>query len=223
MNFKDVLGEELANQVQEKISAYNAAQTDPNKQANFVDLSEGRYVSRGRFDDRVNGLAQQVTELQVQIGQRDADMANLQQQLEAAVADSSKLVGVQQSLTTLQEQYATDQASWQERLNQQAYEFQIRELANGLKFSSTSAKNEFIRGAIAKKFQTENGKLLGFDDYVKVYQESDPGAFAKEQDPEEGKKPSLDISLGAQGGNPKRDETGFGFSFIGVRPHKQEE
>jgi len=221
MNFNDVLGEELAQQVQAKIDEFNAAQTD-GKTAKFVDLSEGNYVSKSKFDDKVNGLTQQVTDLQGQIGQRDTDMAGLQQKLDAAVADSSKLAEVQQSLATLQGQYATDKENWQKKIDHQAYEFQIRELSNGLKFSSTSAKNEFVRGAIAKNFQIENGKVLGFDDYVEVYKQTDPDAFATEKSDPAGGKPGLDISLGAQGNNPKRDENGFGFNFIGVRSKPNE-
>ncbi len=225
MNFNEVLGEELAGQVQAKIDALNATQTDPSKHVKFVDLSEGGYVGKNKFDDRVNSLSSQVDTLQKQIGQRDTDMADLQAKLAAATADGTKLIEAQESLKTLQTQYAKDKTDWETRMNAQAYEFKVRELTNGLSFTSKAAKNEFLRSAIAKNFQMEGEKVLGFDDYVKAYQESDPTAFVAKADPAGAggneNTPKLDIVLGAQGNNPKPNEAGFGFHFQGVRPHEQ--
>ena len=221
MNFNEVLGDELAGQMQAKINEFNAAQTDADKRAKFVDLSEGGYVSRNKFDDKVNGLQSQINDLQGQIGQRDTDMTALQKQLEAASTDSSKLTEAQQALANLQNQYAQEKTDWENKINAQAYEFRIRELSNGLKFSSKAAKTEFVRDAIAKGFQIDNGKVLGFDDYVDSYRQADPEAFIAEEAPAAGEdKPKPEITLGAQGQNPTRSETGFGFHFQGVRPQK---
>jgi len=53
--------------------------------------------------------------------------------------------------------------------------------AAGLKFSSTSAKKAFLADLKAKGLTLQDdGKLLGFDDFVKSYKETDPGAFAQE-------------------------------------------
>ena len=56
-------------------------------------------------------------------------------------------------------------------------------MAGGLKFSSASAKKAFLSDLTAKKLTLEDGKLLGFEDYVKTYKEQDPGAFAPEGAP----------------------------------------
>lgn len=193
MNFTEVLGEELANQVNAAIDAFNASQTDASKKVRFVDLSEGGYVSI----EKHNRIADQVTDLRNTISQRDTDMADLNAKLEAAVADGTKLAEAQQTLATLQTQYSQDQASWEQKLKDQAYEFRIRELTGGLQFSSNAAKSEFIREAIGKKFAMEGDKILGFDDYLKSYKEADPGAFAA--DP--GKQPEI-IHPGGGGTNP---------------------
>ena len=53
--------------------------------------------------------------------------------------------------------------------------------ADALKFTSESAKKAFLSDLAAKKLPLQDdGKLLGFDDFVKSYKESDPGAFAPE-------------------------------------------
>lgn len=53
--------------------------------------------------------------------------------------------------------------------------------ADALHFTSESAKKAFLSDLAAKKLPLQDdGKLLGFDDFVKSYKESDPGAFAPE-------------------------------------------
>lgn len=50
--------------------------------------------------------------------------------------------------------------------------------ADALHFTSESAKKAFLSDLAAKKLPLQDdGKLLGFDDFVKSYKESDPGAF----------------------------------------------
>lgn len=62
-------------------------------------------------------------------------------------------------------------------------EYALKEQAAGLKFSSESAKKAFLADLAAKELPIQEGKVLGFDDYVKKYKESDPGAFLSEQTP----------------------------------------
>lgn len=62
-------------------------------------------------------------------------------------------------------------------------EYALKEQAAGLKFSSESAKKAFLADLAAKELPIQEGKVLGFDDYVKAYKESDPGAFLSEQTP----------------------------------------
>lgn len=50
--------------------------------------------------------------------------------------------------------------------------------AAGLKFSSESARKAFLADLEAKGLPVQDGRLLGFDDFVKEYQAADPGAFA---------------------------------------------
>ena len=73
---------------------------------NLVNLADGGYVSQAKFDDKVNGLNQQVSQLNEQISQRDADMATLRTSLEAAQADASKLPGVQRVTRSLLKRWA---------------------------------------------------------------------------------------------------------------------
>ena len=183
MTLKEVLGEELYTQVEAKINEVNANQPDKTKHVRFTDLSEGGYVSRSKYDDKVNSLTQQVTDLQGQITQRDTDLAGLNEQLTTAQADAGQLAEAQKQLAKLQSKYDADSKAWEEKNAQQAYEYAVRSKAGELKFSSAAAKKEFIREAIAAQFKQDGETLLGYTDFVTKYQESDPGAFIKDTPP----------------------------------------
>ena len=157
---------------------------------NVVNLADGGYVSQAKFDDKVNALTQQVTQLNEQIAQRDSDMAQLRTNLDAAQADASKLHGVQQSLSDLQNKYAADKAKLEADMAKQRYEFAVREKANGLKFSSVAAKKAFIQEAIGKEFKQDGETLLGYEDFLTKYKADDPGAFVSEPDPNSPPKPT---------------------------------
>lgn len=161
---------------------------------NLANIAEGGYVSKNKYDDKMASLTQQIADLQGQVTQRDTDLASINDQLTAAKADAGKLPDVQNTLTTLQAQYAADKKTWEERNAQQAYEFMIREKANGLRFTSGAAKKEFIREAIKKGFKVDGENLLGYQDFLTQYQTDDPGAFAKEE-PQKLEEPTPTIVL----------------------------
>lgn len=83
------------------------------------------------------------------------------------------------------EKYETDTKNLKDSLTQKDYDYKITELANGLKFSSNGAKKSFINDLKEKGLKLENDNLLGFDDFVKSYQENDPSAFIKEDSKQE--------------------------------------
>lgn len=81
-------------------------------------------------------------------------------------------------------------------------DFAAQVAVSGVKFSSESAKKAFLSDLKAKKLPLQEGKLLGFDDYLKTYKESDPGAFAPE-------KGSPIITVGGKGAAPAASTQSF--------------
>ncbi len=70
--------------------------------------------------------------------------------------------------------------------------------AAGLKFSSASAKKAFLAELKGKGLALQDdGKLLGFEDFVKEYKTSDPDAFAPD-------KPAPTITVPGKGGAPAK-------------------
>lgn len=181
MKLSEILSPELYAQVQAEIDKVNAGQTDKTKHVRFADLSEGGYVSVDKFNAQVNGLNQQVKDLQGQITQRDTDISGLQEKLTAASADASKLAEVQTQLTGLQAKYTKDQKDWEAKTAKQRKEFMVRERANGLKFSSDAAKRDFLGQANVKDFQLDGETLIGYNEFFDKYKAENPTAFVEEK------------------------------------------
>lgn len=191
MKLNELLSPELYAQVQAAIDKANAGQSDKTKHVRFADLSEGGYVSVDKYNSQVNGLAQQVKDLQGQISQRDTDIADLNTKLTAAQGDAAKLTDVQKQLTGLQTKYNDDQKAWEAKNAKQQRDFMIREKANGLKFTSAAAKRDFLGQASDKDFKVDGETLMGYEDFLTKYKTDNPDSFvvekAEEPEPEPAK------------------------------------
>lgn len=206
MKLSEILSPELYAQVQAEIDKVNAGQADKTKHVRFADLSEGGYVSVDKFNAQVNGLNQQVKDLQGQLASRDTDITGLQEKLTAATADASKLAEVQQQLTGLQAKYTKDQKDWETKTTKQRKEFMVRERANGLKFTSEAAKRDFLGQANVKDFQLDGETLIGYNEFFDKYKAENPTAFVEEKPadpPADPPAPKPNIVLpGNSGGTP---------------------
>ena len=72
--------------------------------AKFVDLSEGHYVSKQKFDDEVAQRDTRINDLTTTISQRDTDLSALQQTLKDA-GDLEALKGASKDLDELKKKY----------------------------------------------------------------------------------------------------------------------
>lgn len=201
--------------------------------AKFTDLSEGKYVSKSKYDtdikskdSEIEGLTGQIGDLNTTITTRDADLADLQQQIEAAGEDATKIATLTTSLADLQTKYDKDVQDYQARMQTQAYEFAVREFANTKKFTSQAAKRDFTRAMIAKGLQMDGGKLIGGEDFVEMYSAENGDAFYVEPEPtpepEPEPEPTPVPTFVAPTPGPTPDggaDNGFQFNFTGVRAH----
>ncbi len=207
----------------------------------FADLSDGKYVSKSKYDADIKAVNQQVESLNGQIEAlngtittRDEDLANLQKQLEQAGEDKNKLAELNTSMSDLQAKYEADTKSYEDKLRQQSYEFAVKEYANQQKFSSKASKRDFIRAMLDKGLQMEGDKLIGGDDFLKAYAQENEDAFkvdepeptpAPEPTPEPTPEPQVDNApiptfVASTSGAPSSDEDSFDFGFTGVRAHE---
>ena len=137
----------------------------------------------------MNDLKQQITTL---TAERDTARNNLSDA-------NKKLEGYDPEWRTKAEKAEKDAKAQVEELQK---DFAAQTAAAGVKFSSESAKRAFLSDLKAKKLTLQDGKLLGFDDYLKNYKETDPGAFAPE-------KAAPTITVGSKGQTPATSSQSF--------------
>lgn len=183
---KELLGEELYNQVKEKIGEKELI------------INDGSYIPKKKFDDLNN------------------DKKDLQKQLEEVNAKVQELSSVDEEkfkkeIEDLKLKYETDTKALNDKWDLREKEYLISDLTRDLKFSSESAKKTFIRDLTEKDLKIENGKMLGYDDFLNEYRKNDEGAFVPEKK-DEGK----DIDLGGQHGTPADDDLSHEKSILGI-------
>ena len=151
----------------------------------LVDLNEGGYVSKNKYESELGAKAKEIETLSGTISTRDTDLATLKQQLEAAGADAGKLGELTAQFAELQNKYDTDSKAYKKQLAQQQYEFAVKEFAGTKTFSSQAAKRDFIQSMIAKQLKMEGDSIIGADDFVKIYTEANQDAFLQELNDED--------------------------------------
>lgn len=189
--------------------------------AKFVDLSEGHYVSKQKFDDELANRDTRITSLTDTIAARDADLATLQQTLKDA-GDLDALKSASSNLEALQKKYDDETKAYQAQLAKQAYEFAVKEFANGKKFTSNAAKRDFVQAMIAKDLKLENSHIIGAEDFVSMYSADNADAFAVENndpEPQQTPKPQFVSPTSNSGGKEEQPDAFLtAFNFQGVRP-----
>ena len=198
--------------------------------ANFVDLKEGGYVSLAKHNDELASKDKEIELLNSTVSTRDTDLEGLKKQLAEAGADAGKLEELTASLNALQTKYDGETKSYKEQLKRQAYEFAVKEYANSKNFSSAAAKRDFTKQMIEKALKMEGDKIIGADDFTKLYEENNADAFISEEEynnffggddggnngGEDTTPHFVDATPGAAGTSDPNG--GFHFNFTGVRP-----
>lgn len=208
----------------------------------FVDLTEGNYVAKNKYDNEIQGLTSQIEQLNGTLGTRDTDLADLKAKLEAAGADSSKIASLTKDFQDLQSKYDNDTKQYQEKLSKQAYEFAVKEFAAQQQFSSNAAKREFIRSMVDEGLKMKDGKIIGADDFLNTYSQDNADSFIVDYEDTDYYDPDDDDSYDEEddyeyepyepefkpqfvaptpGGEPVRDAAQAfteAFHFTGVRP-----
>jgi len=205
----------------------------------LADLSEGKYVSKSKYDSDIKakdtdieGLNGQIEQLNTTISTRDTDLANLQKQLEAAGTDSAKLAELTEQFTGLQSKYDADIQNYQQQMKQKSYEFAVKEFASKQNFSSEAARRDFTHAMIARNLEMEDDKILGREDFLTKYANENTDAFIAEKpepveptpvEPEpalEPVEPSIPTFVSSTPGPSVVDDSEeFDFGFLGVREH----
>ena len=183
----------------------------------LADLSTGKYVDKKKYEDEVNSKEGSIKDLQEQLKSRDKDLKDLKAQLSDGSKDNeTKIAELTEQVTKLQSDYKTATADYEKKLSSQAYEFAVREDANGIKFTSEAAKREFIREMISADLKMQDNTIVGATDFETNYRGKNSDSFVVEPagEPENDKKPmfvqpSTPTQATEADANPFLDAFGF--------------
>lgn len=217
MNLKDLFAkaENGVFTYDQLMAAANAAN------AKFVDLSEGKYVDKNKYDDDLNARDTRIHTLDEALAGRDTDLATLRQQLQEAGNDSAALEQVNTQLANLQTKYDTDTKNMAKQMQEQAYKFAVTRFADQRKFTSKAAKRDFIESMLAKQLQMDNDSIVGADDFVASYTKDNEDAFVKETTTPPPAANNPVFVTNTTSANDGGAANPFKFDFVGVRPHKE--
>lgn len=143
----------------------------------LVNLKDGGYVGKDKFDAM----------------QTERDTFRTQLETANTTIQSYKdmdIDGIKQSAKDWETKYNADTQMLRDKLADMEYGHTVETAVAGLKFTSAAAKKAFVADLTAKKLTVQDGKLLGLDDFVNAYKQSDPSAFASESPVPQFVKPS---------------------------------
>lgn len=152
------------------------------KDAKFVDLKEGGYVSQAKFDSELSTKNKQIEELNTTIADRDKDLEGIRKQLEDAGQDADKLSTLSTEFSTLQKKYDEDKKAYEAKLSSQSREFAIKEYASTKKFTSDAAKRDYIHQMkeSSEVKLSKGGELVGMDTFDADYVKANETAFVRD-------------------------------------------
>lgn len=155
---KEHLGEELYNQVAEKLKG--------NDKVKLANLAAGEYVGKEKYAALEAGKK----ELETQLKERDTQLEELKK-VDAA--------GLQAKIAELQEANTAAKAEYEAKLNQARLDHALDSFLRDQKVKNPKA----VRGLLdLEKIKLDGDKLLGVEDQIKALRESDAYLFA-DRDP----------------------------------------
>ena len=163
---KEILGEELFNQVAEKINAHNGNEANKDKQIKIANLGGGDYVSKAKHDA-----------LQALFDSKDQELTAANGLIDGFKKSQKDNEAIQGQITTYQDQVK----QLQEKLVQ-------TQIDSGLKIAFMEAGGTDIDFLIWKAKQGndgkplelgEDGKIKGIDDLISGLKTSAPNHFKK--------------------------------------------
>lgn len=154
MSLKELLGEELYNQVIEKAG--------DNK---IAIVSDGNWIPKDKFD----ALNTTKKELEEQLEQRDEQLEDLKK------VDAD---GLKQKIQDLQNENEKTKKEFQEKLDQQAFDFTLEKA-----LASAGVRNSKAVKALldVESIKLDGDKLLGLDDQLNALKDSDAYLFKNEE------------------------------------------
>lgn len=188
MELKELLGEELYKQVQAKIDEKNSTEADKLNHVRYTDLSEGKYVSKEKYDsefEKLNGL----------ITGKDTEIGNANKLIEELKKASKGDEGMQQKIST----YETENARLQKELEETKVNSAIKVALLEAHAVDTDYMTYKIKTALREKNEElkldDEGHIKGWDNMLTDLKTQFPAQFTASSGSDDGKRHIIENKL----------------------------
>lgn len=175
MELKELLGEELYGQVEQKINEHNEGIEDKLQRVRFVDLSEGNYVSKEKYQtatSKAKGLETQLSEANKTIkSYQDMDID-----------------GIKQSVKDWEQKYQKDTEALNAQIESDRKKFAAERFMDEQKIKSPLSRKAILSEFLAQNLEFKDGAFVGADEYMKGVREKYPDEFEQEDENKPQKK-----------------------------------
>lgn len=171
------------------------------------------------IDEIMKQYGTSVQEKDKQIETLKTEKDGINKQLEDAnnKIQSFKDIDVDNLNTQIKEwetKYNQDTENLKNELSKKDYDYKLKDLISTIKFSSNGAKRAFLEDLKNQELKFDDkGTLVGFDDFKKSYEETDPNIFMKETQTEEG----FTANTGAEHTDNSDDNDDFINKIMGIK------
>ena len=192
MELKELLGDDLYKQVQAKIDEKNSTETDKLKHVRYTDLSEGKYVSKEKYDSELDKLNTLITG-------KDTEIGNANKLIEELKKASKSDEGMQQKIST----YETENARLQKELEETKVNSAIKVALLEAHAVDTDYMTYKIKAALKEKNEElkldDEGHIKGWDNMLTDLKTQFPAQFTASSGSDDGKRHIIENKL--PGGN----------------------
>ncbi len=193
MELKELLGDDLYKQVQAKIDEKNSTETDKLKHVRYTDLSEGKYVSKEKYDSELDKLNTLITG-------KDTEIGNANKLIEELKKASKGDEGMQQKIST----YETENARLQKELEETKVNSAIKVALLEAHAVDTDYMTYKIKTALKEKNEElkldDEGHIKGWDNMLTDLKTQFPAQFTASSGSDDGKRTIIENKL--PDGNP---------------------
>lgn len=198
MELKELLGDDLYKQVQAKIDEKNSTETDKLKHVRYTDLSEGKYVSKEKYDSELDKLNTLITG-------KDTEIGNANKLIEELKKASKGDEGMQQKIST----YETENARLQKELEETKVNSAIKVALLEAHAVDTDYMTYKIKTALKEKNEElkldDEGHIKGWDNMLTDLKTQFPAQFTASSGSDDGKRHIIENKLP----DPTNKDTGL--------------
>lgn len=175
MELQELLGDELWGQVDAKIQEHNSGIKNDVEKVRFVDLSEGKFVSKekyGELETAKKGVEKQLKDANTTIkSYQDMDID-----------------GIKQSVKDWEQKYQKDTEALNTQIESDRKKFAAERFMDGQKIKSPLSRKAILSEFLAQNLEFKDGAFVGADEYMKGVREKYPDEFEQEDENKPQKK-----------------------------------